>query len=406
MRRILINGGYTMRSAGDDAALDGLIESLRSKRDEQFDFIVEARHPSPDFDAAFGVRTFQNPEYPTKDESRGRWLRGFNPEDPSFILLDLAERYSRADLVVLGAGNFINDRSFGLFSGMLSRLCISTFLARSHNVPIMLYGMSSSGVTDPLAIRMAQWLLDNVDAVTFRESASVELLESQGLNMPERTEVLVDPVLASRRPEPGAGQDLLSREGLREAARAPKLAIAIRSLIHMGAQENDTYLRTLARVCDSWAADGGFVVFVPQCTYEQGGSQADDRVTARTVGAAMARPDRALVLSGHYWPWEIESVFAACDVALATRLHGGAFAFRQGVPTVALAYEPKVTGFWASVGMPQFCIDTTSDATKILAKLDQARSGFPREIARERATKLANEAGRYAEIALELLDAH
>ncbi len=182
---ILFNGAYSINSAGDDAALEAMLALLRKELGSRaFEARVLARHPNEAFDKAFGVRTIQNLEYPTKDESLDRWMRGFNFGDSPDTLLTLLDHFKAADLVILGAGNFINENSFGLFRGMLAGFCVSAFLAKATNTPCMLYGLSASKLSSRLPIVMTQWLFDNVSKITFRESASLELLTRLGIKMP------------------------------------------------------------------------------------------------------------------------------------------------------------------------------------------------------------------------------
>jgi|GEM_PF-4893589 len=146
---------------------------------------------------------------------------------------------------------------------------------------------------------------------------------------------------------------------------------------------------------------GGKVLFVAQCTYEHGGAVADDRVIAQETRGQLDLPDAAHVLQGHYWPWEIESLYGMCDAALTVRLHAGVFACKQRVPTVALAYEPKVVGFWDSLGLGAFCLQPTTNGADMHALLVRAADAFPSAVAGSRLEELRLQANEYGKMVVE-----
>lgn len=399
---ILFNGAYAINSAGDDASLEAMLVLLREYLgSESFDVRVLCRHPNEEFDNAFKVKTYQNLEYSTKESSLGKWLRGFNFGDPPEILMDMLYLFEEADLVILGAGNFINENSFGLFRGMLSRFCISAWFSKITDTPCMLYGLSASKLVSPLALKMTQWLLYNVSKVTFREKASVSLLKELGIAIPQDAEVLPDPVLYSSCAPPSRVNEILQYECI-PAASSKRLAVSLRSLYQNGKSFSRNFLERMGQVIDGWTSEGGEVLFIPQCTYELGGTYADDRNIANALLSILRYPKRTYVIKGHYWPWEIESLYSCCDVALCIRLHGGVFACKHSVPTVALAYEPKVVGFWEWLGMKDFCLPIDSSPDTILRGLKDALSRFPKTYVRSRIDSLKLQVRRYAEIAIEL----
>ncbi|MFC1684673.1 polysaccharide pyruvyl transferase family protein [Pseudomonadota bacterium] len=401
---ILFVGGYTINSAGDDAPLEVMISMLRERLgDISFEAKVLCRHPNEDFNQAFGVETLQNLEFPTKEESIGKWLRGFNVGDSPEILMKTMSHFEWADLVVLGAGNFINENSFGVLRGMLPRFCLSALFAKITNTPCMLYGLSATVLRSPLAIKMAQVLFESVANVTFRESLSVELLRGNGVNIPANTEILPDPVIASSCASIERVSTIMSHEGIPLNTGRPRLAVSLREFYHRSTAFHDTYFKNVQEVVNAWGANGGEVLFVPQCTYEFASPYADDRYLAETLVPLLKYPNHAYTVKAHYWPWEIEGLYSSCDLALCTRLHAGVFACKQSVPTVALAYEPKVQGFWKQLGLEEFCLPLESQANEILTKLEQASHDYPVTRVAEQVSFLKEKVGRYAEIATTLL---
>ena len=404
MKNILFNGAFTIHSAGDDAALEALLTVLKQQpTPHDFKATVLCRHPNADFENAFGVKTVQNLEYPSKEESLNRWLRGLNVDDSQDILLRLIEYVEAADLLVLGAGNFINENSFGLFRGMLPRLCLSAFLAKTTATPCLLYGMSASELSSPLALRMAQWLFDNVSAVTFREESSLRLLQNLGIIIPEKSEVLPDPVLCSSCAPPGRIQEILARENIPLKHSAPRLAVSLREFHHKSGDFHHQYIHSLREVLDTWTANGGEILFIPHCTYELAYPHTDDRYLAEELRASLKFPEQVYSIRSQLWPWETEGLYATCDLALCTRLHAGVFACKQGIPTIALGYEPKVVGFWEMLGLHKYCLPLESSSKEISTALEKGLKDFPQTDVQERIQTLKAQAQRYADIVMSLI---
>ncbi len=404
MKTILFNGGYTINSVGDDAPLEVILTLLKEQLGtDTIKAHVLCRHPNLQFDKAFGVQTYQNLEYASKEASLDCWLRGFNFSDSQEILHEMMQYYEEADLVILGAGNFINNNSFGLFRGMLPRLCINAFMAQMTNTPCMLYGLSASELSSPLAISMTQWLLQNVSKVTFRERHSVKLLQNLNIKIPKETEVLPDPVLACSCVSASQIQEIFEKEGVPVKSIKPRLSISLRSFHFRGEDVHHKYIQNISKVVEAWTSNGGEVVFIAQCMYKHDLPHNDDRNLAISLRDSLKDNSQVYVLKSLYLPWEVEGFYSDSDLALCTRLHGGVFACKQGVPTIALAYEPKVYGFWEQIGMNSYCIPFDSTAETILERIEDALENFPQEHINDRLILLKSKVPRYGEIATELL---
>lgn len=404
---ILVNGAYSIESAGDDAALD----ALRIFLSEQFgadgyQLKVMCRHPGDRFEAAFGVQAIKNLEYSTREKSEGRWLRGFNPDDEDGVLLDYLDLYKEADLVVLGAGNFINDNSFGLFRGMLPRMAISAGLATLANTPCMLYGLSSSRLESRLAIEMAQFLLNSVDCVTFRERESVDLLREQGLNLPNDFEILPDPVVISSSSTVDEVNTILQKEGIPQEPGSKMLVVGVRSLAYKGEEVDNYVFQQLTDVIQRWINEGGDVLFIPQCTYGRDSPDSDDRNVASRVIKRLNHTEQVYEVSGKHWPWEIEGMYSSADAALCIRLHAGVFAVKQGVPTVHLSYEPKVVGFWRQIGLEKYSLPLMTQGEKIYEALQNSISQFTNDDVRNHIGDLQQKSKRYGVLAADLIQSN
>ncbi len=77
--------------------------------------------------------------------------------------------------------------------------------------------------------------------------------------------------------------------------------------------------------------------------------------------------------------------YASCEVLLASRLHASILAMASGVPSLAVAYEPKVAGVLASIGLEDrvVAVDGSVSADQIARRLLQLREPPASEATRE-----------------------
>lgn len=63
-------------------------------------------------------------------------------------------------------------------------------------------------------------------------------------------------------------------------------------------------------------------------------------------------------LAAHYGSsQDMLDTIASADLVIAMRLHAVVMATAMGIPTVAVAYMPKVADYMASIGQSDFCAD-------------------------------------------------
>lgn len=345
MKHVILNGCYCMGSAGDDAPLEVITRMLRKKLNNQIKFTVMARHLDKDFEDEYGVTLVKNFEYDFKNQGAGKFLKGFNPDDNIDDVSRIIDIFKTGDLLILGAGNFINENSYGLFRGMLARLYVNLWIAQWCKLPVMLFGLSSDPLQSEIPKLTAEWLFANADVVSFREHMAPQNMINSGVKLPDYR-VLPDPVLgmkqiaASKRPQSNSTNKTLG--------------VSVRNMIHKGESENSQYLEFIKRFITQWINinDNNQVIFIPQFVYHEA---IDDIDIAKQILALL--PDSAksniTIIQGKYWPWETEQLYHKCDVALTTRLHATVFALRTGIPIRSISYESKVKGLFHSLNCPK-----------------------------------------------------
>jgi len=96
------------------------------------------------------------------------------------------------------------------------------------------------------------------------------------------------------------------------------------------------------------------IIFVPMSVHHD-----DDRVEHGRVAQMMRRIDHELEileLLDEYCPRTLSAIFAGSMLTVGMRLHTCVMAVSNNVPTLMLAYHPKVTGFARTVGLQEYCV--------------------------------------------------
>ena len=119
-------------------------------------------------------------------------------------------------------------------------------------------------------------------------------------------------------------------------------------------------------------ADGATVLLCAQ-------TSSDDRVAEDVVRLVGEVPpggrlvtDRAIELE------DLATTIRGCDIVVGARFHFALISLLVGVPTLALAYNPKTADLLAAVGRPEQCLDIASfDEDSLTAAFDRLRAPEP-----------------------------
>jgi colanic acid/amylovoran biosynthesis protein len=71
------------------------------------------------------------------------------------------------------------------------------------------------------------------------------------------------------------------------------------------------------------------------------------------VAASVARHDRVRIVEDELAAAEIKWLCGRMDFVVGTRMHSNIFALSCGVPTVAIAYQPKTEGIMSDLGLAE-----------------------------------------------------
>jgi polysaccharide pyruvyl transferase CsaB len=235
----------------------------------------------------------------------------------------------------------------------------------------MIYAHGVGPLRKPLSRKLVRMAIQSARVVTVRDDDSKALLRRIGVR--REVEVTADPVWALDANDGSSG------------GKALTWGVALRSW--PGQTGGDATARAIRAIRSAAQAAGATLRFLPM-------QPAADRPLIEAHGAQ----PQEIIPTANLHPRQIMAHAGRCDLMIAMRLHALIFAAAQGVPCVAVNYDPKVTALAKLIGAP--VIDNASEAE--WAKLPHAIS-TARPITAGLLSELQTKARRNAELAAGLL---
>ncbi len=333
----LINGYFGFANAGDEAVLAAMMGALKIER------------PNATFCATAG------------DVAATRALHGCQAvgrQSPR----ELMEAIKRCDVFLSGGGSLLQDvtsvRNVVYYTGVLR-------MARLSGKPAMMYAQGVGPLRSPIARKLARMAFQSAEIATVRDPQSAQLLREIGVR--RAVEITADPVW-NLAPAPGI-------------ARASKRwVVALRSWPDADERAIPDIIAALRDAATSRDATLKFLPMQPG---------RDDEILDGLVEA-----DEKLSTNGKS-PAQIVALAGSGDLMIAMRLHALIFAASQGLATVALNYDPKVSALATLLGAP--ILNAPAEAEQLPQLIEQARPVAPDTLQRWR-----DGATRNAQLAAEL----
>src|SRR5215212_5092544 len=344
-KKIMIAGYYGFGNVGDEAILSAILAGLREQR-EDLEFIVVSGNPT---------ETMTNYDVQSVD-----W------KDVDALLNAAKE----SDLIILGGGGLFQDY-WGVPQGTsltsshwgISYYSAIGMLAVLYQKPFMLYSIGVGPLLSEEGKRLTRWTFEIANAVSVRDLESKELLIELGLQE-ENIVVLPDPVLTLELDSTSAAEILRSHEI--DYQTRPMLGVCIRNWGE-GAKAAQ-WKRELASAMDKFLVTHDIqALFIPFQVQEH--TLENDQSVALDIVSMMQNQDRVHVLAESYSPSVAGGLISHCHLILGMRLHSLIFAAKAGLPVIALVYDPKVSSFMRSLGLPEYAVDLLSLTKEQLSRV-------------------------------------
>lgn len=331
---IVLSGYYGFHNSGDDAILKMIIQDIRN-RDPKLGITILSNRPA-DTKRIYSVNAVN------------RW---------NFFAIRKVMKDSR--LFISGGGSVIQDVTST--KSLLYYLFLIK-LAKRHGNKVMLYANGIGPVNKKANQKRAKNVLNLVDVITLREADSQDILNEMGVINP-KTVVTCDPVVALSDIDTDQAETLLYRHNL---FGKPYIVVSLREWKTIPIFEAELLegLKDLKRKhnCE--------LLFIPmQHPHDVSINQKYAKLTNSVCITKRLSADMCIGLAKHSL------------LTVGMRLHILIYAFAANVPSIGLAYDPKVESVMKYFGQDTYMglleftkLSFTAKADRILGKRDEIQS--------------------------------
>ncbi len=331
---IVLSGYYGFRNSGDDAILKMIINDIR------------------EYDPDIGITILSNRPSDTKRIYRVNAINRWN-----FIAIRKALKNSK--LFVSGGGSIIQDVTST--KSLLYYLFLIRMAKKLGN-KVMLYANGIGPVKKAGNRKRAKNVLNMVDVITLREEDSLDVLNEMGVINP-KTRVTCDPVVALSDADTEQAESLLYRYQL---YGKPYVVVSLREWKTIPIFEVEL-LEALKELKNRHQCE---LLFVPMhYPHDMAINQKYAKLTNSVCISKRLSADTCIGLAKH-------SLFA-----VGMRLHLLIYAFAANVPSIGLAYDPKVESVMKYFGQDTYMglleftkMSFTSKADRILNNRESLRT--------------------------------
>lgn len=307
---VIVSGYYGFDNLGDEAICEEITDELKQLIDA--DQIVVLSNTPEQTAKRFQVRSIN------------RWHVG-----------ELAKMLPSARLLVSGGGGLFQDAvSFRspIFYGT------QIMLAKALGTPVMIYAQGLGPLTTFVGKVSTQFCLAMCDQIVVRDPASFQMLQDWSIP----ATLSADPVWRlEAKPVPDTIAERLSAIKSRHAL---VVGLSLRLSNHFTAADLTDLVEAMANSLPTTAC------IVPLSLQ----ASLDDQILQEfcRLWAERGHPVEQLDSGSLLLPSQWATMLRQFDMVIAMRLHAAILALKSGVPTVAVAYDPKVSHVAHQFGQP------------------------------------------------------
>lgn len=361
--RFSLFGYYGQGNAGDEAILAALIVGIKNT------------YPLADI----GVYSARPEDTQARHQVKGLCVFKLNVNAITRNLLKSTRglfiksvlHFFKSHTIIIGGGGLFFDtpdtnKWFMEYIHLIHR-------AKNTGKKVALMGISVGPLHHSRSMQALGEAFNRADFISVRDYPSRKLLIECGVAA-ERIQVIPDLVFTLPAAPTEAINALLNREHF---SLENKPIITLTPCYYN--RHKDGWLQQYAALCQALITQlGATLWFVPM----QRHGEEDDLTAINAILALLPQALRTHTasLQGHYGASHIQGVIGRSHFVIAERLHGSIMAINQGVPVVAIAYMPKVTGVLELANMedrliPMETFLSGAALPKVLAKVQQHFNG-------------------------------
>jgi len=308
--KIVICGFYGSGNMGDEAILSAIINSIKSVY-PKCKFTVLSRNPAE-------TKRLHNVD--------AVFMSGFGINWVQTDFKKISKIFKESDLIVVGGGGLLQDAHIYL---SISNYLQVPILAKLYSKPVMFYSIGVGPIKNIINKILVHIIGNIVDLITVRDQYSKDYLLSLQVQKPSII-LSADPVFLLQPASSATVKKILTEEGI--PAQKPIVGVSVRNV---GWTKVD--LNEIAKFLDYLASyHKTTILFIP-FGYDGVPTDLD---TSRKVIEKMR--ERAYILEHRYSPSEIMGIIGQLNFLVGMRLHSIIMGGVMGVPTLGIAYLPKV----------------------------------------------------------------
>ena len=355
----MLSGYYGYDNAGDEAVLSSVLSHLSAQK-PGVEFVVTSGAPAQTeamHAAANNLSVSGASEYSLRAVARDNFK-------------NIWQEIKSCDAFISGGGSLLQDvtslRNIVYYIGLIR-------LAQFARKPVMIYAQGIGPLQKPISQKLTRAALNHRRTIiSVRDPESKALLQKIGVR--QNIEITADPVWAL---EP-KGQKSKSKN------QSPIWCISLRTWLHKSTPDAEKrLLDTIRAAAKTQNATLKFLAMQPE----------RDRALMESLGVE----NTEILATENLHPREIMALAGECDLMIAMRLHALIFAAAQGVPCVAVSYDPKVASLAKLLGAPVISDASESELAKLHASNSIAAPSTPF------VAEMQSKARRNAELAAQIL---
>jgi polysaccharide pyruvyl transferase CsaB len=279
------------------------------------------------------------------DNPPGAWARYNVTEVPLSDLSGIVAAVEASDLLILGGGGLffdywgvdLDDVLTSAHGGIAFYLGFA-LLASLMRKPLMVYGAGVGPLTSEAGRMTTRHIFEQAELISVRDHESAALLSAIGIPI-ERVRIVSDPAFGFQAIPDDASRTLMTSL-VGQTASPPIIGVALRDWT--GEAPSVDWEGEVAAALDSFLDQhGGTALFIP--LHRRTNTGPGDSLVAVRVRSRMRFHERTAISPEEHSPEAKAGLLGQCDLVIGMRLHALIFALSQGVPAVALSYDPKVS---------------------------------------------------------------
>ena len=318
----VISGYYGFNNSGDEALLYAMIQNLR-EIDPDIRILVLSKSPKQT-EKAYGV---------------------YSVNRYNFLRVRKAIRDTK--LLISGGGSLLQDvtssKSLWYYLSVIKA-------AQKCGVKVMVYANGIGPINRTKNRENAKSILSKADFITLRERSSFEEIKSLDIPL-DNIMITADPALTVVPSSEERSEKILASIGVLKDEKL--IGVSVRDWKNCG----ENFILEIAEALDEICKNHGLKpLFLPL-------KHPEDVKTAEKIEGKMKT--KGYILKSCLDAEDIVAVTGKCRFMIAMRLHSLIYAASMCVPTVAVSYDPKVSGFMKYLGMTDYVDAENFEAFKL-----------------------------------------